>query len=123
MRTAFRRLIMLGLLMPAGLCAQEWEKLKPGMSRDEAAGFIGRALISSAGRGFEVAIYDHRAELVFLDGMLVTWTAPAASSAAPAPANTWRFEQEKFVPAPVAPIRKPAASPVKRVIVLPAYRR
>jgi hypothetical protein len=122
MRTALRRLTLLGLLLPGIVCAQEWDKLKPGMSRDETSAIIGRALISSSGRGFEVAIYDHRAELVFHDGKLVTWTAPASSSAAAAPADTWRFEQVMIMRAPVAPIRRPAAPPVKRGIVLPAYR-
>jgi len=92
------------------------------MSTDEASAVIGRALISTSGRGFEVAIYDHRAELVFIEGKLVTWTAPAASSAAAAPANTWHFEQVKIKRAPVAPVQKRAAPPVRTNIVLPAYR-
>ncbi len=122
MRSALRRLTVLGLLLPGMLCAQEWGNLQPGMTRDEASAIIGRALISTSGRGFEVAIYDHRAELVFLEGKLVTWTAPASASAAAAPADTWRFEQIKILREPVAPIRKPAAPPVKRGTILPAYR-
>jgi hypothetical protein len=115
-------LTVLGLLLPGMLCAQEWSQLKPGMSRDEASAVIGRALISSSGRGFEVSIYDHRAELVFHDGKLVTWTAPASSAAAVAPANTWRFEQVMIVRAPVVPIRKPAPPSARRSIILPASR-
>lgn len=122
MRIALRRLTMLGLLLPGIVCAQDWDKLKPGMSRDESSAVIGRALISTSGRGFEVEIYDHRAELVFHDGKLVTWTAPASNSAAAAPADTWRFEQVLIMRPAGAPIRRPAVPPVKRGVVLPAYR-
>jgi hypothetical protein len=120
---AFIRIAALGLLLPAALVAGGWEQLKPGMSRDEASMAVGFALITSVGRGFEVAVYDERAELVYLDGRLVAWTAPASRPVPPAPLSTWQFNQVRTQPLP-APKVPPALArpPVQRGAILPAYR-
>lgn len=121
MRNALLRLAGLGLLFPAALSASGWEQLKPGMSRDEATTVLGSAaLITSVGRGFEVGVYDHRGELVYLEGKLVTWTAPLTSPAPSAPANTWQFNQVRTRAFPVVPA--PVRLPAQRGSILPSYR-
>lgn len=123
MRTAFLLTVGLGLLFPAALTAGGWDQLKPGMSRDEASTVVGSALITSVARGFEVAVYDERAELVYLEGRLVAWTAPVSQSAPPAPMNTWQFNQVRTRPASASMV-PPALSrqPGRRGQILPAYR-
>lgn len=120
MRNAILRTSGLALLFPAALAASGWEQLKPGMNRDEATNLLGAALITSAGRGFEVAVYDQRAELVYFEGKLVTWTAPLSSPAALPPVNTWQFNQ--VWTRPMAPVPAPLRLPVQRGSILPSYR-
>ncbi len=121
MRNILFRFAGLGLLFPAAMSASGWEQLKPGMSRDEATTVLGStALITSVGRGFEVAVYDQRGELVYLEGKLITWTAPLSSPAAPAPENTWQFNQVRTRPFPSVPA--PVRLPAQRGSILPSYR-
>jgi hypothetical protein len=102
---------------------EAWSSLKPGMTRAEAASMMGPELISSRGRGFEVATYDSRAEMVFLFGSLVAWTAPAGSLRGPAQENVWKFDQQ-WRPRPRAtPVVEPRVEPVRRSLFLPAYYR
>lgn len=123
MRSALFRHLGLGLIFPAALLANGWDQLKPGMSRDEASTVVGTALITSVGRGFEVAVYDERAELVYLEGRLVAWTSPASRPVPPAPLHTWQFNQVRTRPLP-APAVPPALArpPVQRGAILPSYR-
>ena len=123
MRTSLFRTCGLGLLFPAVLAANGWEQLKPGMSREEVHTVVGTALITSAGRGFEVAVYDERGELVYLEGRLVAWTAPVSRPAPPAPLNTWQFNQIRTRPLPASSVPPALARPpVSRGAILPSYR-
>ena len=90
------RLILLAIvtLMGARVTAATdgWAQLRVGMSRAQTSAVLGHALMTSSGRGFDIAIYDGRAEVILFAGRVVEWTAPAsAAAAAPAPKGTWQF--------------------------------
>jgi hypothetical protein len=121
------RCSLVAVLFPlAADAAGDWSQLKPGMTRVEANAALGAELMGSRGRGFEVAIYDGRAEVLFLNGQVVAWTAPATSVAPPPPATaTWQFDQvPRARPRPAAANGGlPAPSPyVRQRAILPAYR-
>lgn len=124
LRHSYLRLAAVALLVPvAGWAADGWAELKPGMSRVEAAALLGRELLASRGRGFEVAIYDGRAEMLFLHGGLVAWTPPGTSASAPSPASAFKFDQQwrpRFVPQ--SPI-DPRAEAGRRPLFLPTHYR
>jgi len=111
---------ILALVPVTGHAIDGWARLKTGMTRTEASAVLGAELMASKGRGFEVAIYDGRAEVVFLHGQVVAWTAPATSEAAPAPEGTWQFDQaaRSRVSTPT-PMR---SREIRRDAILPAYR-
>lgn len=121
------RCSLVALLFPvAADAAGDWSQLKPGMTRVEMNAALGTELMGSRGRGFEVAIYEGRAEVLFLNGQVVAWTAPAATVAPPPPPpSTWQFDQ-----VPRARPRPPAANAagttpgtyVRQRAILPAYR-
>jgi hypothetical protein len=69
---AFVSLLTSGLAAGAG----GWTHLKKGMTADETLAALGRPLIQMAGRGFEVWIYDSKAEVVFHQGPVIAWTVP-----------------------------------------------
>ena len=103
--------------------ADRWAELKPGMTRGEAAALLGGELMASRSRGFEVAIYDQKAEVVYLRGQVVAWTAPASSSAAASPGEAWHFEQTRSSTPSPAPAANAARAPeLNRRAILPAYR-
>ena len=116
------RAIFTALLFSSGVsAADKWSSLKAGMTRSEAMSVLGTELVASRGRGFEVAIYDGQAEVVYLRGQVVAWTAPASSKAPPSPADAWQFDQ-------MSRARSNASAP-RRVepragngAILPAYR-
>ena len=114
------------LLVPVSAWgAGSWGQLKAGMTRSEAVAVLGTELVASKGGGFEVAIYDGRAEVVFLRGQVVAWTAPVSSEAAPAPPDAWQFDQVSRLRARgQPPIRtaEPRATNVRPAAILPAYR-
>ena len=86
-------LLLLGLaiaLPRAGAENDGWAQLRVGMSRAQTSAVLGQALMTSSGRGFDIAIYDGRAEVIFFGGRVVEWTAPA-SAGVPAPKGTWQF--------------------------------
>lgn len=118
------RAAMVSLLAPVSvLAADGWSQLKTGMTRGETIAMLGTELVASRGRGFEVAIYDGRAEVVFLNGQVVAWTAPASSQAAPSPADAWHFEQVSR--ARVQQARRAletGAASNRPAAILPAYR-
>ena len=121
------RCSLLAVLFPlAAPAAGDWSQLKPGMTREEANAALGAELMGSRGRGFEVAIYDGRAEVLFLNGQVVAWTAPATSAAPPPPAApTWQFDQvPRARPRPSsANGALPATNPyLRQRAILPAYR-
>ena len=112
----------------AGVAAESWDKLKPGMTAAETTAALGNSLIASRGRDFEVGIYDGKGEVVFLRGQLIAWTSPASLAAppVPSPAGTWQFNQQ-WRPLPIArvfesPSPAPRPQPGRRGSFLPSYR-
>ena len=124
-RASLGGLAILALIPVAGQSASGWSQLKAGMSRGEAAALLGSELMATRGRGFEIAIYDDRAEVVFLRGQVVSWTAPASSQAAAAPADAWQFEQVARTQTGNEGARRgleKRAPEIRRAAILPAYR-
>lgn len=120
--TSLRALAVSLLVSSTAFAADKWENLKPGMTRAEAAAVLGTELVASSGRGFEIAIYEDKAEVVYLRGQVVAWTAPSASKVQQSPANAWQFDQVSRVrstasAAARAVEKRPANGPI-----LPAYR-
>lgn len=71
--------MMAALVGAAGMSASmSWERLEAGLSHTEVRGLIGEPLMRSAGRGFEVWIYDAQREVVWIRGVVVAWTAQEA---------------------------------------------
>lgn len=108
-----------------GWAAGGWADLKPGMTREEISIALGSELMASKGRGFEVAVYDRRAEVVFLNGQVVAWTAPKALVAPPSPTNAFQFDQVTRVRVTPTSLVRPVDSravPPRRNLILPAYR-
>jgi hypothetical protein len=123
-----RRIVLLAALLaaPALRAADEtWSKLKPGMTPAETAKALGTSLFSSRGRGFEIGIYEGKAEVVFLRDQLVAWTSPVGQPAAPTPPMTaFQFNQQ-WRPLPAARVFNAPSAPVyerRRGSFLPAYR-
>lgn len=116
--------VLSSLLPVASWATTGWSELKPGMTRAETTAVLGTELVGSRGRGFEVGIYEGRAEVVFLNGQLVAWTAPANTAAPAAPASAWQFDQAARVrsvgPGVSRPI--PASTTTRQGAILPAYR-
>jgi hypothetical protein len=112
-----------GLLTVSSFAVEGWSQLRAGMNREETAAVLGREIMASRGRGFEVAISDNQAEVVYLNGQVVAWTAPAGVSTPAAPTQAWQFDQERRPAAPSARrTLEPQAAPGSRVRVLPSYR-
>ena len=80
--------LLLGPVLARG--ADGWTQLRLKMTPDETVAAIGEPLFRTAGRGFELWIYDNRAEALLFSGSLVGWTSPAASPAAGAGSDIWR---------------------------------
>lgn len=122
--TTFLRMAAFALLVPASVGATDgWAQLKPGMTRGQTAEVLGRELVASKGRGFEVAIYEGRAEVVFLNGQVVAWTAPASIDAPKSPVDAWQFDQIRRSRIPAQSARRPSETRVDRgAATLPAYR-
>lgn len=116
---------MAALAPVSGFAAHGWSQLKRGMSRHQAVALLGTELSASRGRGFEVAIYDGKAEVVFLNGQVVAWTAPVEIQAAAAVETGFQFDQVSRLRAAnqrarLAPDRAPASG--RPAAILPAYR-
>jgi len=79
------------LLLCPGLvrAADGWARLKLGMDPEEARAAIGAPLFRTAGRGFELWIYDNHAEILFF-GTVIGWTSPGSGAVAGAPHDIWR---------------------------------
>ena len=105
----------------AASASDKWTSLKAGMTRSEAVAVLGTELVASSGRGFEVAIYEGKSEVVYLNGQVVAWTAPAASKAEPSPANAWQFDQVSRARSSANVARRTEAR-VGNGPILPAYR-
>lgn len=70
---------------------------------------LGKPLLRTAGRGFELWIYDHNAEVVFFRGPVIAWTAPSldANPVVPGANDTfewpvlWTPRAKKSIPNPL----------------------
>lgn len=116
---------MAALFPVAADAAGDWSQLKAGMTREETTAVLGIEIMASRGRGFDVAIYDGRAEVLYLNGQVVAWTAPAASEAPPPPASAWQFDQTPRVRPRVLPAGGSSGATgagVRERAILPAYR-
>ncbi len=102
-------LALLACLLTASVwAAGDWAQLKSGMTGAEAAKLLGEPLIRTAGRGFQVWIYDGRGEAVFAGGPLKAWTVakptaeslsrPAALDVLIRPARPLRLPRPQSVP-------------------------
>lgn len=120
------RCSLMAVLFPvAADAAGEWSQIKAGMTREETAAVLGNELMASRGRGFNVAIYDGRAEVLYLNGQVVAWTAPAASDSPLPPTSAWQFDQTPRVRPRMQPAGGANATPgasVRQRAILPAYR-
>jgi hypothetical protein len=117
------RALVLVVTLPGAVSASDgWSQLKAGMTRGEAVELLGAEVVASRARGFEVAIYDEKAEVVFLDGQVVAWTAPVSSNASPAPTNTWQFAQTPRARANAATTSRVGGARPGNGRILPAYR-
>lgn len=101
--------------------AERWDELKPGLTQEEATKLLGAPLVASRGRGFDVANYDQRGEVVFLGGRLVAWSTPTKKPPRPSPVGTWGFVQQP-VRLPKSSLASRPSSPEQRAAVLPSYR-
>ncbi|MBL9199531.1 MAG: hypothetical protein JNL39_03450 [Opitutaceae bacterium] len=121
--------LALFILPVFGSAAEAWAKLKPGMTATETTGALGQYLFSTRGRGFEIGIYEGKAEVVFLRGQLVAWTSPASQpNVQSPPMAAFQFNQQ-WRPLPDARVfEAPAAaqraesSPGRRGYFLPLRR-
>ena len=119
MRRVALFILFFALPMPQASAAGHWTGLKAGLSRGETSRLLGEPLLATSARGFDVAIYDQRGELLFVDGRLVAWTAPVAVASAACPSGVWSFVQQ-----PIAKTARPATRlPASRgKNVMPSYR-
>jgi hypothetical protein len=112
------RCSLVAMLFPvAADAAGDWSQLKPGMTREETTAVLGAELMASRGRGFDVAIYDGRAEVLYLNGQVVAWTAPAATA--------WQFDQSPRARPRLQPAggaNAVSGAGVRQRAILPAYR-
>jgi len=72
---------LLALLAPAlSRGAADWSRLKTGITPTEAAEAVGKPLIRTYGRGFQVWIYDGAGEIIFGGGPVLGWSEPAPTA-------------------------------------------
>lgn len=89
---------------------EKWTQLKSGMSAEETAAVIGRPLIRTSGRGYELWIYDSCAEVLFQHGPVAAWTVPVPNPVSEARPIEHDFIRGVFFLPPPAPRARPAAA-------------
>lgn len=72
------------------LGAESWAQLKLGMTGDEATEVLGEPLFKTVGHGFELWIYDNKAEALFYGGPLVGWTTPEKRKSVVRSVDVWQ---------------------------------
>jgi hypothetical protein len=72
---SFSTLLLVGLSAPL-FGAADWSRIKTGVTAAQTAEALGKPLIRTYGRGFEVWIYDSRGEVVFAGGPAMGWSVP-----------------------------------------------
>ena len=87
---SFYFFVLLLALVPATVRADAaWSRLQLGMSPDETAATIGRPILQTSGRGYEIWTFDNGAE-VLLYGTLVGWTAPGVVNVSKRSMDVWQ---------------------------------
>ena len=71
-RSKFHALVALLLFPLAAQAAENWGRLKLGMSVEETIAALGQPLLRTAGRGFETWTYDKGGD-VLLYGSVIAW--------------------------------------------------
>lgn len=111
------RLLFISLLFVSSVSAESapWTQLKIGMSADEVMTVLGDPVSRRQGRGFETWTYDHGAE-VLVYGILVGWTAPAASGLKMNSQDVWASHPKgAFIPTLQTALRKAVRPPTPPV--------
>lgn len=108
-RLASRLLVVaLALAVPALRGDDAWARMKLGMTSDETAVALGRPLLRSSGKGFEVWTYDNGAQALFY-GSLVGWTAPGTARVEDRSMDVWRSHRAgTYFPTFLALLPQPA---------------
>ena len=78
------------LCSPSLRGAEEWSRLKLGMTTDDASEVLGPPLLKTSGHGFELWIYDHNAEALFYGGPLVGWRTPSKPDLVGRTVDVWQ---------------------------------
>ena len=87
----------LPLVATAG--AEGWAGLEVGMTPQKAAELLGRPLMRTANRGYELWIYDSQAEVVFFGGPVIAWSPPVPNPLSESrPAGTEMSVPYDFLP-------------------------
>ena len=126
-RNVLWRLALFAFFVPGFVRgADRWAQLKIGMTAYETAAVIGEPLFRSAGRGFELWIYDRHAEVLFF-GSLIGWTTPGTEKAASRVVDVWQ-DNHRGASAPTFLSAIPAWYPSKsiahqRAVTLGDYER
>ena len=112
--------LLLLVVTGAARGADRWAQLRLGMTTNEAVSALGEPLVRSAGRGFELWIYDHDAEVLFF-GDLVGWTTPGTGPSARHSADVWQANQgQDDFRAVLARLPAPRSQPARRAATAPA---
>ena len=93
MRQSIPRLLAFLLLCVPGFlsAADRWAQLKLGMTAEETVAALGEPLIRTVGRGFELWVYDDRAEVLFY-GPVIGWTTPGVGPKAGEAHDIWQSD-------------------------------
>ncbi|HEY4302488.1 MAG TPA: hypothetical protein VGM73_16570 [Candidatus Didemnitutus sp.] len=94
-----------------------WSAIKRGMTPAATFAALGKPLVRTAGRGFELWIYDHNSEVLFFRGPVIAWTAPDATPGAAGTNDT--FEWPVLWTPPGRNANRPAAGQVPGAEYLP----
>lgn len=79
-RILLTTLALFGLSVPAS-AAPDWTRIKSGVTAEQTAEALGKPLIRTYGRGFEVWIYDSRGEVIFAEGQAALgWSLPVPNA-------------------------------------------
>lgn len=102
---------LLAAAAAAGASPRErWTQLKAGMTAEETAAAIGKPLIRTSGRGYELWIYDSCAEVLFQHGPVAAWTVPVPNPVSEARPIEHDFIRGVFFLPPPATRVRPAAA-------------
>lgn len=75
-RSIFRWLLPACCLLAPLFGEADWSRLKDGLTAEQTTEALGKPLIRTYGRGFEVWIYDSHGEVLFAGGPAMGWTQP-----------------------------------------------